>query len=171
MKFKNLSKPFLFLEEVMFSSLQGCGDELNLNFIEIKCKDESLGSHFIPSHSTFKKFPISLNFTQSITHNQTNNQSDLFNITFQNLEFWDVKNLPHLKLISSSRFEEASKKRLGVGGLLANILVGRVQCATTLKSMGMVQTKLMYSILLGCWCRCSHILRNSSFTGVVLVGA
>ena len=33
----------------------------------------------------------------------------LFNITFQNLEFWDVTNLPPLKWISSSRFGEARK--------------------------------------------------------------
>jgi hypothetical protein len=41
-------------------------------------------SPFIPSHSTFKKVKISL------TVNQSNNHNYLINITFQNLEFWDV---------------------------------------------------------------------------------
>ena len=41
-------------------------------------------SPFIPSHLTFKSFKFPLNFTQSI------NQNYLFNITFQNLEFWVV---------------------------------------------------------------------------------
>ena len=41
---------------------------------------------FIPSHSTFKKFQFPLNFTQSIKQSIIY----LFNITFQNLEFWDV---------------------------------------------------------------------------------
>ena len=53
-------------------------------------------SPFIPSHLTFKKFQISLNFTQTTTPQSTNNQNYLFNITFQNLEFWDVTNLPPL---------------------------------------------------------------------------
>ena len=63
-------------------------------------------SPFIPSHLTFKRFQKGLN------------QIYLFIITLQNLEFWDVTNLPPLKGISSSRFGEASKKRLGFGGLL-----------------------------------------------------
>ena len=68
-------------------------------------------SPFIPSHLTFKKVS---NFTQF----HTINQIYLFIITFQNLEFWDVTNLPPLKGISSSRFGEARKNRLGFGGLL-----------------------------------------------------
>ena len=71
-------------------------------------------SPFIPSHLTFKSFE----FTHFQTINQTINQIYLFIITFQNLEFWEVTNLPPLKWISSSRFGEASKKRLGFGGLL-----------------------------------------------------
>ena len=51
-------------------------------------------SPFIPSHLTFKKFRISLNQSHN---NQATNQIYLFNITFQNLEFWDVTNLPPLK--------------------------------------------------------------------------
>ena len=52
-------------------------------------QNESLGSHFIPSHLTFKKkFQISLN--QSLI-NQSIKQSYIsIIITFQNLEFWDV---------------------------------------------------------------------------------
>ena len=104
-------------------------------------------SHFIPSHSTFKIFKFhSISHNQS-HNNQTNKHKYLFNITFQNLEFWDVTNLPHLKWISSSRFEEASKKRLGFGGLPANPLSGEVWGATTLKSKAMVLKKIMYSIL------------------------
>ena len=64
-------------------------------------------SPFIPSHLTFKSFKF-----HSINHTtiQTNKQIYLFIITFQNLEFWDVTNLPPLKWISSSRFGEARKK-------------------------------------------------------------
>ena len=51
-------------------------------------------SPFIPSHLTFKKVS---NFTQFHTINQTFNQIYLFIITFQNLEFWDVTNLPPLE--------------------------------------------------------------------------
>ena len=80
-------------------------------FTEIlKAKMKVWESPFIPSHLTFKKFRISLNQSHN---NQTNNQIYLFIITFQNLEFWDVTNLPPLKWISSSRFGEARKNRLG----------------------------------------------------------
>ena len=54
-------------------------------------------SPFIPSHLTFKSLKIhSLSVYQS-HNNQTNNQNYLFIITFQNLEFWEVTNLPPLK--------------------------------------------------------------------------
>ena len=77
-------------------------------FTEIRnAKMKVWESPFIPSHLTFKKFRISLNFTQA---NRTINRNYLFNITFQNLEFWDVTNLPPLKWISSLRFREARKK-------------------------------------------------------------
>ena len=72
----------------------------------IKAKMKVWESPFIPSHLAFKKFRI-----HSLSDNQSNKQSIyLFIITFQNLEFWDVTNLPPLKWISSSRFGEASKK-------------------------------------------------------------
>ena len=45
-------------------------------------------SPFIPSHLTFEKFE----FTHFQSTNQTINQIYLFNIRFQNLEFWDVTN-------------------------------------------------------------------------------
>ena len=100
-------------------------------------------SPFIPSHLTFKSFE----FTHFQTINQTISQIYLFIVTFQNLEFWDVTNLPPLKGISSSRFEEASKKRLGFGGLLKNpsIITG-VWGAATLRSMVTAPSKLIYFI-------------------------
>ena len=52
---------------------------------------------FIPSHLTFKKFRIHSLLVNQSHNNQTNNQNYLFIITFQNLEFWDVTNLPPLK--------------------------------------------------------------------------
>ena len=54
----------------------------------IKAKMKVWESPFIPSHLTSKKFRI---------HSLSVNQIYLFNITFQNLEFWDVTNLPPLK--------------------------------------------------------------------------
>ena len=80
----------------MSSSLQGFVFEKNLNSWRYKCRMKVWESPFIPSHLTSKKFQISLKFTQSITQQSTNNQNYLFNITFQNLEFWDVTNLPPL---------------------------------------------------------------------------
>ena len=78
------------MEEVVPSSLQGFVFELTLNPLRSKCKDESLGSHFIPSHSTFEKFQFPLKFTQSSTQQSNKQHKYLFNISFQNLEFWDV---------------------------------------------------------------------------------
>ena len=80
-----------------------------------KSKMKVWESPFIPSHLTFKSFKFPLNFTQATTPQsitqQSNNQSIyLFIIAFQNLEFWDVTNLPPLKWILSSRFGEARKK-------------------------------------------------------------
>ena len=72
-----------------------------------KSKNESLGKSFYSLSFNFQKVS---NFTQFHTLNQTINQNYLFNITFQNLEFWDFTNLPPLKWISSSRFGEARKK-------------------------------------------------------------
>ena len=64
-----------------------------LEFREIKMQDEKFWeSPFIPSHATFKSFNFhSISHNQS-HNNQTNNHNNLFNITFQNLEFWDVTN-------------------------------------------------------------------------------
>ena len=57
-------------------------------------KGESLGKSFYSLSFNFQKVS---NLTQSITE-QSNKQSIyLFIITFQNLEFWDVTNLPPLK--------------------------------------------------------------------------
>ena len=75
-----------------------------------KSKVKVWESSFIPSHLTFKKFEFQSLSVNHSHNNQTNNQIYLFNITFQNLEFWDVTNLPPLKWISSSRFGEARKK-------------------------------------------------------------
>ena len=88
-----------------------------------------LESPFIPSQQNFKSFKIPIN--HSII-NQTIIYFNYYNIP--KFRILGCYKLPHLKWISSSRFEEASKKRLGVGGLLANILVGKVRGATTLKS-------------------------------------
>ena len=102
-------------------------------------------SPFIPSHLTFKSFE----FTHFQTINQTINQIYLFIITFQNLEFWDVTNLPPLKWISSLRFEKASKKEVRVWGSSQNpsIITG-VWGATTLRNIVTVPSKLIYSILI-----------------------
>ena len=120
MKFKYFQHPLSFkqMEEVMSSSLQGFVMKRIWIHGNQKAKMKVWGSPFIPSHLTFKSFEYhSLSVNQS-HNNPTNNQICLFIITFQNLEFWDVTNLPPLKWISSSRFGEARKKRLGFGGLL-----------------------------------------------------
>ena len=57
-------------------------------------KGESLGKSFYSLSFNFQKV---LNFTHFQSINQTVNQIYLFIITFQNLEFWDVTNLPPLK--------------------------------------------------------------------------
>ena len=62
-------------------------------FMVIKCKMKVLFKSFYSLSFNFQKV---LNF-YSISHNQscnnqTNNHNYLFNITFQNLEFWDVTN-------------------------------------------------------------------------------
>ena len=78
------------MEEVISSSLAGFVSEKNLNSRRSKCKMKVWESPFIPSHLTFKSFKShSLPVNQS-HNNQTNNQNYLFNITLQNLEFWDV---------------------------------------------------------------------------------
>ena len=89
------------MEEVMSSSLQGFVFEKNLNSRRSESKDESLGKSFYSLSFNFQKFRI-----HSINHttNKIINQNYLFNITFQNLEFWAVTNLPPLKWISSARF-------------------------------------------------------------------
>ena len=69
-------------------------------------------SPFIPSHLTFKIFK----FTHFQSINQTINQIYLFIITFQNLEFWDVTNLPPLNESRPRDSERLERKRLGFGG-------------------------------------------------------
>ena len=65
------------MEEVISSSLEGFVFEKNLNSRRSKCKKVKVWeSPFIPSHLTFKKFRISLTFSQSITQ-QSNKQSNL----------------------------------------------------------------------------------------------
>jgi len=82
------------MEEVISSSLKGFVFEKNLNSWRSESKYESLGKSFYSLSFNFQKVS---NFTQSITQ-QSNKQSIyLFIITFQNLEFWDVTNLPPLK--------------------------------------------------------------------------
>ena len=81
------------MEEVILSSLEGfVMKEFEFTGI-IKAKMKVWESPFIPSHLTFKNFE----FTHFQSINQTINQNHLFIITFQNLEFWDVTNLPPLK--------------------------------------------------------------------------
>ena len=75
-------------------------------------QNESLGKSF---YSLSFNFQTVSNFTQFHSSNHTTKQNYLFNITFQNLEFWDITNLPPLKWISSSRFGEARKKKVRVG--------------------------------------------------------
>ena len=86
---------------------QGFCVEKNLNSWRSESKYESLGKSSYSLSFNFQKFTNSTHF-QSI--NQTINPIYMFIITFQNLEFWDVTNLPPLKWISSSRFGEARKK-------------------------------------------------------------
>ena len=109
MKFKYFQHPLSFkqMEEVMSSSLQGFVVKIIWIHGDHKSKNESLGKSFYSLSFNFQK--VSNSLTQS-HNNQTINQIYLFSIAFQNLEFWDVTNLPPLKWISSSRFGEASKK-------------------------------------------------------------
>ena len=81
---------FKWKSHVIFSL--GFWVEKNLNSRRSESKYESLGKSFFPSHLTFKSFE----FTHFQSINQTINQIYLFIITFQNLEFWDVTNLPPL---------------------------------------------------------------------------
>ena len=76
-------------------------------FTEVKMQNESVGKSFYSLSFNFQTVSNSLTFRQSIK--QSIKSIYLF-ITFQNLEFWDVTNLPPLKWISSSRFGEARKK-------------------------------------------------------------
>ena len=81
------------MEKVISSSLKGFVFEKNLNSWRSESKYESLGKSFYSLSFNFQKV---LNFTHFQTINQTINQIYLFIITFQNLEFWDVTNLPPL---------------------------------------------------------------------------
>ena len=119
MEFKYFSNTLFILNgrsHVIFS-LGFCSSK-EFEFMEIRKQNESLRKSF---------YSLSFNFQKgfefhSISHNnQTINQIYLFIITFQNLEFWDVTNLPPLKWISSSTFGEARKKKVRVWGLLKKI--------------------------------------------------
>ena len=91
---------FFIVEEVMLSSLTDF-KWMNLN------SKEKWESHFIPSHSkVLKKFQIPLKF-QSLK--QTNSQSNNYINIPKFIILWCYK-LPHLKWISSSRFDEARNK-------------------------------------------------------------
>ena len=95
MTFKYFQIPFhlILMEEVISSSLEGFVFEKNLNSRRSESKYESLGKTFYSHSFNFQKFRI-----HSLSDNQsTINQIYLFIITFQNLEFWDVTNLPPLK--------------------------------------------------------------------------
>ena len=74
------------MEEVISYSLKGFVFEKNLNSWRSSMQNESLGNSFYSLSFNFEKVS---NFTQFHPSNQTINQSYLFNITFQNLEFWD----------------------------------------------------------------------------------
>ena len=78
----------------------------------IKAKMKVWESPFIPSHLTFKSFK----FTHFQSINQTINQNYLFVYNIPKFRILGCYKLPHLKWISSSRFEEASKKILGFWG-------------------------------------------------------
>ena len=94
---KNISKWNSNLFKTLFIYLNGRSHVIfsrgfciwkEFEFTAIKMqKGESLGKSFYSLSFNFQKVS---NFTQSITQ-QSNKQSIyLFNITFQNLEFWDV---------------------------------------------------------------------------------
>ena len=71
----------------------GFCDEINSNSWRSKCKMKVLGKSFYSLSFNFQKVLNWTQFHSIISHNnQTNNQSYLFNITFQNLEFRDVTN-------------------------------------------------------------------------------
>ena len=74
--------------------LKGFAFEKNLNSWRSESKVKVLGNSYYFLSFNFQKVPSS---TQFHTSNHTMNQNYLFNITFQNLECWDVTNLPPLK--------------------------------------------------------------------------
>ena len=73
---------------------------MNFELREIKMQDESFGKVLL-----FPLIQLSKSFNfHSVSHkNQTNNHNYLFNITFQNLEFWDVTVVepkgPHVDIV------------------------------------------------------------------------
>ena len=159
MEFKSFQNPFQFIK--WKKSCHLLSRVLYLKIIwthgDHKCKNESLGKSFYSLSFNFQK---GFKFTHFQRINQTISQIYLFIITFQNLEFWDVTNLPPLKWISSSRFEEASKKKVRVWGSPQNpsIITG-VLGATTLRSIVTAPSKT-HILHPYCWqCRSSHIFR------------
>ena len=155
----------------MSSSLQGFVFEKNLNSRRSKCKMKVWESPFIPSHLTFKKFRISLTFSQSITQ-QSNKQSKLFiyyNIPkFRILGCYKPTTLK-MNLVLEIRRGQQEKVRVW-GGLPAIPLIGVVQCATTLKKQGYGSNR---SYVLHPWCehyRSSHIFGVTPTLGLFQQG-
>ena len=103
------------MEEVISSSLKGFVFEKNLNSWRSESKYESLGKSFYSLSFNFQKVS---NFTQFHPINETINQIYLFIITFQNLEFWDVTNQPHLKRNLVLEIRRGQKEKVKVWGLL-----------------------------------------------------
>ena len=92
MEFKSFKSLFISLNgrsHIIFTL--GFCDKMDLNSWISKCNDESFRKvllfPLIQLSKSFKFHPISPNQSHN---NQTNNHKYLFNITFQNLEFWDV---------------------------------------------------------------------------------
>ena len=66
--------------------------------MEIRKESESFGKVILfPLIQLPKSFEFHSISHEQTHHNQTINQNYLFIITFQNLEFWDVTNLPPLQ--------------------------------------------------------------------------
>ena len=117
--------------------------------MEINAKMKVCESPFIPSHLTFRKFRISLTFSQSITQ-QSNNQSNLsiyYNIPkFRILGCYKPSTLKMNLVLEIQR----GQKEIGQGQGLLKIHRSSqgVWGATTLRSIVTVPSKLIYSILI-----------------------
>jgi len=98
-------------------------------------QNESLGKSFYSLSFNFQKFRIHSCSVNQSHNNQTVNQIYLFNITFQNLEFWDVTT-GHQRFVCFPIFDECLadivfRKRRGSRNLDASrsdSLFGSVFC-------------------------------------------